>query len=100
MDEPFFCICVGQHVEIKGGYQITVDNGGGAPVIYQHDNILQQQQHPGLAFRVMHDGMLVLSVATLRQGTVVQLFPGTELSHPVVVGPHLPASSHSHIHPC
>ena len=113
-DEPYYCLCMGQHVELKGQFEITSGSSlGGHPNhpegLKQHDDNAHlddvrphrpHSSHPDDTYEYgqqhgavqMHDGNLVLTVAMLSDGTTVQLAPGAELSHPLVVRPRRPAS--------
>ncbi|GAX79895.1 hypothetical protein CEUSTIGMA_g7335.t1 [Chlamydomonas eustigma] len=67
-DAVMHCICVGQHMEIKGPYDLEVLS----PEDTHHVHV--------------HDGKLVLSVGSLHEGTVIKLEPGAQLCHPIVIG--------------
>ena len=99
-DEPYYCVCAGRHLEIKGefktkelyhhghyhgmhGHALTVAEAAGNKYM-QNLHVPQGSVSNAMT---MHDGKVVLSVATLHCGTVIELSPGTELCHPVVVGP-------------
>ena len=115
-DEPYYCLCMGQHVGLKGQFEITSrSSGGGGHLnhpegLKQHDDNAHlddvrddphrpHSSHPDDTYEYgqqhgavqMHDGNLVLTVAMLSDGTTVQLAPGAELSHPLVVRPRRPA---------
>jgi hypothetical protein len=67
-DPVLHCVCVGQHMEIKGPYDLE----GLSPEDARHVR--------------MHDGKLVLSVGSLHECTVIRLKPGAQLCHPIVIG--------------
>ncbi len=78
-ESGYHALCSGTHVEIKGGFHITPEQGS-------------VDCERGTALQTHHD-QLILSVGKLSAGASIRLMPGSELCHPLNVHPYHEAPS-------